>query len=141
MRPTIKKEDIEITPFRGSGKGGQNRNKVETAIRIKYIPLGIAAESQSHRTQEMNKKEAYKLLAEKINKHYKDIETKRKQGARLERIQESKPIRTYNVKDNRVTDRRLNKNFALDRVLDGDLDSMMRELKTRHEFSDVRDYN
>ena len=125
----IRKEDLEITPFRGSGKGGQNRNKVETGIRIKYIPLGIVAESQCHRTQGMNKKEAYELLLTKIQEYHDKQKAQARHANRMDKIQNSKPIRTYNVKDNRVTDRRLNKNFALDRVLDGDLDGLMKELK------------
>lgn len=61
---SIKKDSFELQPFKGSGKGGQHRNKVETAMRIVHKPSGAFAESQEFKSQAQNKKAAFKRLTE-----------------------------------------------------------------------------
>ncbi len=73
----IREEDLEIETFRASGKGGQNVNKVETAVRIRYKPLNIVVTCQSERTQQQNKKIALQILKSKIQNLMEEMKLKK----------------------------------------------------------------
>lgn len=129
----INPNDLRIDVFRSGGAGGQNVNKVETAIRITHIPTGVVVQCQDERSQLKNKQKAMKMLRSRlleaeIERHNKEISTKRKlmvgSGDRSDKI------RTYNYPQNRITDHRIGLTlYNLSLVVEGDLDELFEKLK------------
>jgi len=116
----VTRADLSITYYKGSGPGGQNKNKRDTACRIVHAPTGLWATSETHRTQPQNKTEAFRRLAKKLVPIMKG--DKKGPGLPTERI------RTYHEKRG-VTDTRVpGRTFEYKRVLDGDLDEILNEL-------------
>ncbi|MFH2061777.1 MAG: peptide chain release factor-like protein [Candidatus Beckwithbacteria bacterium] len=121
----INPKDITIEFYRSSGSGGQNVNKVSTAVRLKHAPSGIVIESQTQRTQEQNRKIAYDLLRSKLYTIKKDKEITKVDSTRKQAVgrgMRAEKIRTYNFPQNRVTDHRLQKSFKdLKNIMEGNL--------------------
>ena len=131
----INPQDLEISFFRSSGPGGQNVNKVETAVRIVHKPTGLVVASQAGRSQHANRETAMSVLRAKIYEQ-KRIEEQNKLGAmRREQIgsgERAEKIRTYNFPDDRITDHRINKKFHnIEKILDGNLDPIIETFKKR----------
>ena len=128
----IRSEDIDIDIYHASGHGGQNVQKVATAVRITHTPTGIVATCQDERSQFKNKEKAMsvlrsRLLAREIQRKHEEVtEARRSQigsGDRSERV------RTYNFPQNRVTDHRTGiTSHNLEEVLEGDLDLFINAL-------------
>ena len=121
----IKQEDLQIDIYHASGHGGQNVQKVATAVRIKHIPSGVVTTCQDERSQHKNKEKALavlrsRLLAAEIEKQQQEItDTRRSQVGSGDR---SERVRTYNFPQGRITDHRIGlTSYNLEQVLDGDL--------------------
>lgn len=126
----INPSDLEISFFRSSGPGGQNVNKVETAVRILHKPSGLVVSSQAGRSQHANRQTAMNILRAKLFEQ-KQIEEQSKLGSlRKEQIgsaERAEKIRTYNFPDDRITDHRINKKWHnIEEILGGNLEPIIK---------------
>ena len=138
--PEPEELDIDIAPddvvehvSRSSGPGGQNVNKVSSAIRLEHIPTGITVNMQDEQSQHKNRAKAWRLLKSRIYEHYQSQKRAERDSQRRTMIgsgDRSQKIRTYNFPQNRVTDHRINLSlYNLDRILGGDLAGLVSALK------------
>ncbi len=127
----INPSDIEWQFFRASSQGGQNVQKVSSAVRLRHLPTGIVVSSQQERTQEQNRKLALDLLRAKLweQEELKKGQTIAGYRSSIGRGMRAEKIRTYNFPQNRVTDHRIGKSWKnLERIIEGELEPVIQEL-------------
>ncbi len=128
----INPDDLRIDVFHSGGAGGQNVNKVATAIRIVHNPSGIIVTCQDERSQHKNKSKAMEILRARLyqeeqSKHQREISESRK--AQVGSAERAEKIRTYNIPQDRVTDHRIGKSFfGMPKILDGHIDELVESL-------------
>ena len=120
----IRPEDIEWDFFRSGGKGGQNVNKVSSAVRIRHTPTGLVVSAQTERDQYQNRQVALSLLRAKLweRQLLERERTLNEQRSVIGKGMRAEKIRTYNFPQNRVTDHRINKSWHnLEDIIEGKL--------------------
>jgi len=137
----INHDDLKMEFFHSGGAGGQNVNKVTTAVRITHLPTGIVAVCQDERSQVRNRMKAMAVLRARLL----DLE-QRKQSESIDKErrmqvgggQRAEKIRTYNFPQNRVTDHRISSSFHnLQRILDGELDEIIEALISKEQVEQL----
>jgi len=131
--------DVRVDVFRSTGPGGQSVNTTDSAVRLTHLPTGLVVTCQDEKSQLQNKEKAFRILRARLYQAEEERRRSELAGERRSQVgtgERSEKIRTYNYKDNRVTDHRIGLTVKkLDRVLEGDLgdlvDAMAEHERTR----------
>jgi peptide chain release factor 1 len=130
----INPAEFEMEYSRSGGKGGQNVNKVETAVRIIHIPTGLDVRSTNERSQLANREKAMMILTSKLQQLEEEKEASKHAGIRKDQIgtgDRSEKIRTYNFSQDRVTDHRIKKSWHnLPKIMEGEIGDIIESLNS-----------
>ncbi len=125
----IREEDLEVETMRSSGPGGQNVNKVTSAVRMRHKPTGIIVHMQDEKSQHRNREKALRILTARVYDHYESKKRAERAADRKSKIgsgDRSQRVRTYNFPQNRITDHRIGYTaYNLDQVMQGRLDDLV----------------
>jgi peptide chain release factor 1 len=129
----INPDDVIENVSCAGGPGGQNVNKVASAIRLEHVPTGIVVSMRDERSQHKNRAKAYRILKSRLYEYYQNKANAERSSARKTMIgsgDRSQRIRTYNFPQNRMTDHRINLSlYSLDKVMMGELDELIAALQ------------
>ncbi|HPZ99307.1 MAG TPA: peptide chain release factor-like protein, partial [Phycisphaerae bacterium] len=127
-------KDVIEHVSRAGGPGGQNVNKVSSAIKLEHIPTGITVSMRDEKSQHKNRAKARRILMSRVYDHILTSQIAQRDASRRTMIgsgDRSQRIRTYNFPQNRCTDHRIGMDANLDRVMQGDLDDIVFALQAR----------
>jgi peptide chain release factor 1 len=141
----INDNDLEIETFRSQGPGGQSVNTTDSAVRITHTPTGIVVSCQDEKSQLQNKMKAMRVLRARLFQQQLDQQLGERADARKSQVgsgQRAEKIRTYNFKENRVTDHRISlTRHNLGEILDGDLEQFHDGLADREAAAALADFS